>query len=110
MAPQKRLPRVMWRFEVDLDGVANLTDGDVLANQGIPSLAPTRRQWPRTQPIGEACWKEGRLGLLVPSAAHAGGRVLVVFRPTDEPPPGLKAMPRPKIYVELPPLPTGLRT
>ena len=103
--PQSRLPRVMRRFEVDLDGVADLT-----ANPDLPQMQPTRRQWPRTQPVGERYWRAGNAGLLAPSAAHAGGRVLVVFRPTHDPPPGLVALPRPKRYDELPPLPTGLRT
>jgi hypothetical protein len=95
----------MRKFEVDLDDVADLTAADAL-----PAMQPTRRQWRVTQPIGERLWKEGRLGLLVPSAAHAGGRVLVIFRPGDEPPPGVKALPRPRRYDELPALPTGLRT
>jgi RES domain-containing protein len=103
--PQSRLPRVMRKFEVDLDEIADLTVSDE-----IPAMQPTRRQWRLTQPIGEKHWKQGRPGLLVPSAAHSGGRVLVVFRPTDEPPKGVKALPRPKRFDELPPLPTGLRT
>ncbi|MEP7159403.1 MAG: RES family NAD+ phosphorylase [Chloroflexota bacterium] len=108
--PQSRLPRAMSRFDVDLDGVADLTDPELLTDHGIKSLQPTRRQWPKTQPIGESYWRAGLPGLLVPSAAHAGGRVLVVFRPSDEPPAGVSAKPRPKTYTELPPLPTGLRT
>ncbi|MEP7361577.1 MAG: RES family NAD+ phosphorylase, partial [Chloroflexota bacterium] len=103
--PQSRLPRVMRRFEVDLDEVADLTAADA-----VPQMKPTRRQWRITQPIGENHWKEGRLGLLVPSAAHADSRVLVVFRPTDDPPLGIAPLARPKRYDELPPLPTGLRT
>ena len=110
MPPQSRLPRAMWRFDVDLDGVADLTDAEVLAGHGINSLQPTRRQWSKTQPIGEGYWRRVGPGVLVPSAAHAGGRVLVVFRPTDEPPVGVSAKPRPRTYAELPPLPTGLRT
>jgi RES domain-containing protein len=103
--PQSRLPRVMRAFEVDLDKVTDLT-----ASPDLPQMQPTRRQWPTTQPIGERLWKVGSTGLLVPSAAHADGRVLVVFRPTADPPPGLKALLRPKRYAELPPLPVGLRT
>ena len=108
--PQSRLPRAMWRFDVELDGVADLTDPEVLTAHGVKALQPTRRQWPKTQPIGEACFRAGLPGLLVPSAAHAGGQVLVVFRPGDESPPGVTPMRRPRTYAELPPLPTGLRT
>jgi len=108
--PQSRLPRAMWRFEVDADDITDLTDPAELASHGIRALPPTRRQWPRTQPIGEAYWREGRRGLLVPSAAHVGGQVLVIFRPTDEPPAGVTPVPRPRLFKELPPLPTGLRT
>jgi RES domain-containing protein len=103
--PHSRLPRIMRQFEVDLDDVADLTD-----SAEIPAMQPTRRQWRTTQPIGERHWKAGRLGLLVPSAARAGGRVLVIFRPTADPPPGLTPLLRPKRFDELPPLPTGLRT
>lgn len=103
--PQSRLPRVMRRFEVDLDNVADLTD-----SAEVPALQPTRRQWRTTQPIGERHWQAGRPGLLVPSAARPDGRVLVVFRPTDDPPHGLTALPRPRRYDELPAVPTGLRT
>ncbi|HLB44155.1 MAG TPA: RES family NAD+ phosphorylase [Candidatus Limnocylindrales bacterium] len=110
VAPQTRLPRVMWRFEVDLEDVADLTDPAQLAAHGVDHLLPTRRQWPLTQPIGEAYWRAGRRGLLAPSAAHVGGRVLVIFRPTAEAPAGVEQVPRPRRYRELPPLPTGLRT
>ena len=108
--PQKRLPRVMWHFEVSLDGIVDLTDEKLLRSHGIRSLQATRRQWRVTQPIGEAYWRKGNAGLLAPSAAHADGRVLVVFRPTDDPPAGLTPRPRPRRYDELPPPPTGLRT
>ena len=108
--PQSRLPRAVYRFEVDVDTVADLTGEGVLAEHSIERLAPTRRQWPRTQPIGEAYWRAGRRGVLVPSAAHVEGRVLVVFRPTAERPKGVIALPRPRRYTELPALPTGLRT
>lgn len=54
------MPRDVWRFEVDLSDVADLTVDAVLAAHGIEALAPTHRQWPRTQPIGETYWRAGR--------------------------------------------------
>jgi len=100
----------MWRFSVDLAGVADLTGEGVLAGLGIDVLSPTRRQWSETQPIGEACWRAGRRALLAPSAAHLGGRVLAVFRTAAGPIDGLTPMRPTRRYTELPALPTGLRT
>lgn len=108
--PQSRLPRAVYPFEVDVPDVADLTDPATLRRHGLESLAPTRRQWPQTQPVGEAYFTTGRRGLLVPSAAHIGGRVLVVFRPTAAEPTGIRTSGRPRTFKELPPLPTGLRT
>lgn len=108
--PQSRLPRSVYRFEIDVDDVADLTGSEGLTAHGIETPLPTRRQWPHTQPIGEAYFRAGRRGILVPSAAHVGGRVLVVFRPTGARPAGIRPTGRARRYAELPPLPTGLRT
>lgn len=108
--PQTRLPRDLWRFTVDLADVANLTAAGVVAALGVETLTPTRRQWPQTQPIGEACWMAGRRGVLAPSAAHGGGRVLAVFREKAGPIAGVTPIRPARRYSELPPLPTGLRT
>jgi len=107
---QTRLPRDLWRFEVDLDEVADLTGDGVLAAHGVKSLSPTRRQWPTTQKIGERYFNEGRRGLMAPSAAHEGGLVLAVFRTEPGPIAGLKPIKPPRTFKELPALPTGLRT
>ena len=108
--PDRRLPRDLWKLEVDLDGVADLTDEGALAAHGIKSLVPSRRQWPQTQKVGERYWRAGRPAVLVPSAAHSGGRVLCVFRTQDVPLRGVRAVPQPITHTKLPPLPTGLRT
>ena len=78
--PAQRLPRAIWRVDVDIDDIADLTVEGILEGEGIARLDPTRRQWPKTQPIGEACWREGARGVLAPSAARTGGRVLAIFR------------------------------
>jgi hypothetical protein len=81
----------------------------VLEAHGIARLDPTRRQWPQTQPIGEAYRADGARAILAPSAARRGGRVLAVFRRTRVVR-GVTAVPPPRRHDELPPLPTGLRT
>ncbi len=108
--PDRRLPRDLWKIRVDLDGVADLLNEGVLAAHGVKSLIPTRRQWPRTQKIGERYWRAGNRAVLVPSAAHVGGRVLAVFRTQDGAIAGVRPVPPPARHEQLPPLPTGLRT
>ena len=111
--PQQRLPRAIWRIDVDVEEIADLTAPGILAGEGIARLDPTRRQWPKTQPIGEACWREGAHGILAPAAARDGGRVLAIFRPSDGPSDsiaGVHAVPPPRRFTSLPALPPGLRT
>jgi RES domain-containing protein len=104
------LPRALWKFEVDLTDVADLTADGVLEAHGVRSLSPTRRQWPKTQAVGERYFKSGSRGIVAPSAAHEGGRVLAVFRTEPGPIAGLKPIKPPRTFKELPALPTGLRT
>ncbi len=108
--PQTRMPRALWRLEVDLPDVADLTGDDTLAGHGIATLLPSRRQWAETQQIGEAYWRAGRRAVLAPSAARVGGRVLAVFRSAAGTIEGLSPIRPSRRYSELPPLPTGLRT
>jgi RES domain-containing protein len=107
--PGQRLPAAIWRIEVDVDDIADLTAPGILAGEGIARLDPTRRQWPKTQPVGVALWREGVRGVLAPSAAREGGKVLVIFRPAEwiE---GVRPVPPPKRFTKLPALPPGLRT
>ena len=107
--PARRMPRNTWRISVDVADIADLTDLGVLAGHGVTALHPTTAQWPITQPVGEAYFEDSWRGLLAPSAAHQGGRVLAIFRP-DRAVPGLIELPPPNRYTELPPIPTGLRT
>jgi RES domain-containing protein len=111
--PQQRLPRAIWRIDVDVENIADLTAPGILLGEGIARLDPTRRQWPKTQPIGEECWREGARGVLAPAAARAGGRVLAIFRAQDGPTDaieGVRAVPPPRRFTSLPSLPPGLRT
>jgi hypothetical protein len=81
----------------------------VLATHGIARLDPTRRQWPETQPIGEAYYRDGARGLLAPSAAMRDGQVLAVFR-RGRGHRGVTAVAPPQRFDRLPAIPRGLRT
>ena len=107
--PGQRLPADTWRISVNATDIGDLSDPATLAAHGIRELRPTRRQWPQTQPIGEAYYEAGFRGILTPSAAHARGRILAIFRPLPKLP-GVRSIAPPNHYTELPPLPTGLRT
>lgn len=107
--PDQRLPVAIWRVDVDLEDVADLTAPGVLDAHGIDGLEPKRKRWPPTQKVGESYWRDGAEAVLAPSAARAGGRVLAVFR-TDEAVAGLTPVPPARRYRSLPPLPPGLRT
>lgn len=107
--PSNRMPRDTWRIEVDVTDIADLVELGVLARHGITELHPTRRQWPLTQPVGEAYYYAGFRGLVAPSAARVDGTVLAIFRPLP-PLNGLTPVPPPTHYDDLPPLPAGLRT
>ncbi len=75
--PSSFLPRRLYRLEVDLQAVVDLTGAQVLpdaladADFGLDDLTVT-------QAIGEAAQYLGREGILVPSAA-GDGKVLAVF-------------------------------
>ena len=107
--PANRMPRDIWKVAVRVTDIADLTAEGVLEAHGITDLTPTRRQWPATQAVGDAYFRDGWRGLVAPSAAHIVGRVLAIFRPLPAAP-GLRLVPPVRHYLELPPLPTGLRT
>jgi RES domain-containing protein len=107
--PSRRLPRAIWKVEVDLEDVADLTADGALAAHGIARLDPTRRQWSETQPIGEAYFRDGARALLAPSAARRGGQVLAIFR-RGRGHRGVTAVPPPLRFDRLPAIPRGLRT
>jgi hypothetical protein len=109
MAPRRGLPRDLWRWEISLTEVADLSDKDRLARVGLPELEPTRGQWPVFQPVGEQLYQDGWPALICASAARPAGRVLCVFRTTREVP-GTEPIPPPTTVDEPPVVPTGLRT
>jgi RES domain-containing protein len=107
--PWRRLPRAIWKVDVDLDEVADLTAEGVLAAHGLLRMDPTRRQWSETQTVGLAYFKDGARALLAPSAARRGGTVLAVFR-RGRGHRGVSAVPPPQRFDKLPVIPRGLRT
>lgn len=109
VAPAARLPRDVWALDVDVSSIADLTAPGALAGVGLPRLRPSQRQWPACQAVGEALWRAGAAGLLAPSAAHDGHRVLCLFR-TARDVEGVREVPPPTRHGSIPVIPVGLRT
>lgn len=107
--PLQQLPRDLWRFDVDIARVADLSSSQKLERVGLPTPVPDRRQWPGFQAVGETLFAEGWAGLLYPTAARPEGLALCLFRTGDELP-GVRPMPSPSRFEEPPVLPRGLRT
>lgn len=107
--PASRLPRDVWPLDVDVDAIEDLSDPTSLKAFGLPRIRPSQRQWPAYQVVGEALWRGGARGLLAPSAAHEGHRVLCLFRP-EPAVPGVIEVPPPSTYREIPVIPVGVRT
>jgi hypothetical protein len=109
LPPRQALPRDLWRWEVSLPVVADLTDDSRLARVELPPLLPTRRQWPSFQAVGERLHADGWPALVSASAARPEGRALCVFRTAREVP-GTQPVPPPTTVSEPPVVPTGIRT
>lgn len=103
------MPRDLWRWQVDVEQVADLSDADRLAAVGLDGPRPMQRRWPAFQALGERLSAEGFSGVLAPSAARPRQHVLCLFRTADE---VAGAMPlRPPItYRRAPAPPTGMTT
>ena len=107
--PAQSLPRDLWRWEIALPDVADLTDDDRLARVGLPPLEPTSRQWPIFQPVGEQLHSDGWPALVSASAARPEGQTLCVFRTMREVP-GAEPVPPPTTVDDPPEVPTGMQT
>lgn len=87
LPPEQALPRELWRWEVSLPEVADLSTDAKLRRVGLHTPKPTRDDWSRFQSVGEALFGEGWPGLIAPSAARPDqGQVLCLFRATREVP------------------------
>jgi RES domain len=52
LRPGDQLPRDLWRFGVDVDGIADLRSESQLARVGLAAPLPGRHGWPAFQKIG----------------------------------------------------------
>ena len=109
LPPKQALPRDLWRWEIALPQVADLSTPEKLERVGLPSPTPARSQWSAFQRVGEALWEEGWPALIAPSAARQEGRVLCVFRDARIVP-GTTPVPPPRAHEEPPRLPQGMTT
>jgi RES domain-containing protein len=107
--PDRQMPRDLWRWEIEVTDVADLSDDDRLAAVGLSPPQPAQRTWPAFQEIGERLWRDGYRGVLAQSAARPRHRVLCLFRDADEVP-GAVAVRPPLTYRQAPAPPTGMST
>ncbi len=109
LPPLQALPRELWRWEVGLPRVADLTTEARLSDCGLGMPTPGRVDWPAFQKTGDDLYARGWRALLAPSAARPEGLVLCVFRDAERPA-GLQPIPPPERFDEPPTPPTGMRT
>lgn len=72
------LPRVLYRYEIALDRVLDLTNGDVRAQVGLSMDLLTGPDWTACQELGAAAHALGARGINSPSATGVGD-ILAVF-------------------------------
>lgn len=82
--PDRQMPRDLWRWQIEVEGIADLSSTDRLDAVGLKPPRPSHRDWAAFQDLGERLWREGYGGVLAPSAARPGHSVLCLFRDADE--------------------------
>ena len=107
--PDARLPRDLWRFTLNLQGVADLTIPAALRSLGLPDPLPDRSQWPAFQNAGHRLAAEGFAGVLFRSSARPDGLCVCVLA-TEQGFPGVRATGRPTRVATAPVVPRGMRT
>ena len=109
LPPQVALPRDLWRYDVALIEVADLSSAARLALVDLPLPQPGRQRWAAFQAVGEQLHREGWRGLIAPSAARPMSTVLAVFVRGGRVAPEIRAVDSTR--VDAPPAPpTGMRT
>ncbi len=109
LPPVALLPRDLWRWELKVPRVADLSDEQRLARARLPVPKPSRKQWPAFQAAGEALHAEGYDGILAPSAARPASTVICLFRSSREVP-GATPVPPPERIDDPPNVPLGMTT
>lgn len=107
--PNMSLPRDLWRWQIQVDGIADLSSEERLEAVELPMPKPGRAQWAAFQLVGERIFAAGYPGLLAPSAARPSGLVLCLFREADRIT-GTEPLPPPAHYREPPRIPSGMTT
>ena len=82
--PDRQMPRDLWRWNVQVGDVADLSTKSALADVGLPVPRPRQREWSAFQDVGARLRADGHAGILAPSAARPGNLVLCLFRSGDE--------------------------
>jgi RES domain-containing protein len=107
--PDRQMPRDLWRWEIEVPEVADLSTAEALVAAGLVPPKPTRREWEKFQAVGEGLWRKGHRGVIAPSAARPGGQILCLFRETDDVD-GVTPLRPPTTYRHPPPPPSGMTT
>jgi RES domain-containing protein len=108
-SPRVALPRDLWRWEISLSRVADLTTEDRLARVRLSRPRPTRLDWPAFQDVGERLHRDGWAALVSVSAARPAGLALCLFSGTCTPA-DARPLPPPTRVDDPPLVPPGLRT
>jgi RES domain-containing protein len=108
LPPNQQMPRELWTWSVNAS-VADLCDEDRLRRIGLGVPRPGRARWPPYQRVGEALAAEGWAGLVAPSAARPGHRILCLFRDGGTVTTAVPLLP-PRLIDEPPAPPTGMTT
>ncbi len=108
LPPLRQLPRDLWRFEVDVDRVADLSSSERLERVKLDPPIPDRRQWPTYQTVGEMLFADGWSGILYEAAARRGSLALCLFL-SGEGNRDVEPIPPPARHEEPPAPPRGLR-
>ena len=83
--PDRQMPSDLWRWQVDVERVADLSAVIDWLRLVLRHLSrPSGSGHPAFQAIGERLWNEGFRGILAPSAARPNQRVLCLFREADD--------------------------
>lgn len=106
--PRVALPRDLIELCADFRDIADLSTAKALEAEGLPIPGPAQSEWPSFQKVGEGLFKDGAAGLIAPSAARDGGKVLCLFR--NGPGPTGLTVESTELFTDPPVVPQGLRT